>query len=89
MLTPDALTGALHSASKAALVCTRFCVIGSSVEDGRYRCHHNGLGSSDTDSQTIFAPELLALTDEKLAVVLGAWLVALHQRKAFAINEAK
>lgn len=89
MLKEHELRVALVQAQRAANCCTTFCRVGSSIEDGRYRILHTGISSGDSDTQTVYAPAVLALNDVQLEPRFAAWLVALHKRQRVDLNEGK
>lgn len=89
MLTEDQLKEAIQAADKAAGICTRFCRYGVSIDKGTYSCHHNGIGASDSDEQTVWATATLALSQEALTIRLRDWLAAIHQRKRYDVNTGK
>lgn len=89
MLTEEALTATIQDADKAASVCTRLCRYGGTIEKGTYHLHHNGLGNSDSDEQTVWSSATLALNQEALTTRLRDWLSALHQLKHYDVNTGK
>lgn len=92
MLGPDDLTGALHDALKSVQPpCGFACTSGATIDDGRYSCFHNGVGSGDSDHQLVHAPAVLGLSREHLTTRLAAWIEACHKRRVpkFDLNEDK
>jgi hypothetical protein len=85
-VTTDELRAALTQARRAAGVCGPFCRTDGEAEGGALRIGHNGTGSGDTDSQTVHAPAVLALTTDKLTDRLAAWIKDLHKRKKTDLN---
>ncbi len=86
MLTTDELRTVLKQARRDANVCTRFCVVGGTCGKSRYTIHHNGLGSSDTSEQQVYAGWVVDLSEYQLLTWLTAWLVALHDGQPFDLN---
>jgi len=87
MLTSDELSQTVKQAQRDAAVCTRFCVVGGECRGSTYVLHHNGLGSSDTSEQQVYAKEILRLSEPQLILWLTAWFEATHKRQRFDLNE--
>ncbi len=86
MLTSDELSQTVKQAQRDAAVCTRFCVVGGECRGSTYVLHHNGLGSSDTSEQRVYAKAILKLSEPLLHRWLVAWLVMTHNRQHFDLN---
>jgi hypothetical protein len=86
MLTSDELNRAILQAQCEAAVCTRFCVVGGERHESTYLLFHNGLGSSDTSEQLVYAGPILKLSELNLVRWLSSWLVATHKRQRFDLN---
>ena len=88
MLTSDELRYALAEAQREAGVCTRFCAVGGACGAFEYTIWHNGLGSSDSSEQRVYAKPVLKLPLDYLIECLVAWLVMTHNRRHFNLNTA-
>ena len=86
MLDQQGLTHALILGQKTADCCGHFCMVGAQAEHGVYSVWHNGVGSSDTDHQRIFASVIHGYDAEKLGAHLGKWVTALHKRERRDLN---
>jgi len=88
MLTTNELRYALAEAQREAGVCTRFCAVDGACGASEYTVWHNGLGSSDSNEQRVYAKPVLKLPLDYLIEWLVAWLVMTHHRQHFNLNTA-
>jgi hypothetical protein len=86
MLTTDELRNAIEQAQCDADICTRFCAVGGTCGESVYMIHHNGVGSSDTREQRVYAGWVLTLSEDQLRPWLTAWLIATHEGQPFDLN---
>ena len=86
MLDQQGLTHALKLGQATADRCGHFCMVGAQVEHGVYNVWHNGIGSSDTDHQRIFASVIHGYGQDKMGEHIGTWLTALHKRERRDLN---
>ncbi len=86
MLDQQGLTRALKLGQATADRCGHFCAVGAQPEHGVYNVWHNGIGSSDTDHQRVFASAIHGYDAEELGAHLGKWIAALHRREVLDLN---
>jgi hypothetical protein len=89
MLTSDKLRYALTEAQRKAGVCTRFCAVDGACGASEYTIWHNGLGSSDSSKQRVYAKPVLTLPLEYLIEWLVDWFVLTHKRQHLDLNTVR
>lgn len=92
MLSHQDLTIAIKHAQGIADCChPHFCVVGAQVNinSPTISVWHNGIGSSDTDSQVVHATAILNYPQDRLAEHISKWITALHHRDRVDLNVAR
>lgn len=86
MLTEDLLREAVQAGVKASACCTRFCVVGASVDNDCYHLWHNGVSNPPGAEQVIHSSEVLGWTAVKLGERITVWVAGLHRGERVDLN---